>query len=151
MTGNGVGTVFGTGILTATADVVSNPVLTINIASPGKTSSSYTINLSAMDDTSLKILKIGGTPQILGGSGFSYALPTAGSFGVSLEVAANDPYASITTPIGAGVTVNTVSNVPGSASFNLSFTEGHYPIAIEFNVISGSLAAPAYTVTFTRP
>lgn len=151
MTGSGVGTVFGTGILTASADVVSNPVLTITIASPGKTSSSYTISLSLVNDTSLKGLTIGGVSQTLSGSGFSYPLPNVAATGLSLEISTNDPCAVITTPIGANVTVNTVSNVPGAASFFLSIPEGHYPVAIEFNVISGSLAAPAYTVTFTRP
>ena len=151
VTGSGVGTVFGTGILTATADIASNPVLTVTVTSPGKTSSSYTITLNAVNDTSLKELVIGGVAQTLGGSGFSYPLPNATAFGLLIEITANDPHAVITTPIGANVTVNTVNNVPGTASFFLSIPEGHYPVAIEFNVVSGSLAAPAYTVTFTRP
>jgi hypothetical protein len=151
MTGSGVGTVFGTGVLTAPADIVSNPVLTVTIASPGKTSSGYTITLNAVNNTSLKGLALGGVSQTLGGSSFSYALPNAAALGLLLEIAANDPFAVITTPIGANVTVATVSNVPGAASFFLSIPEGHYPVAIEFTIVSGSLAAPDYTVTFTRP
>lgn len=152
LTGNGLGTKTGSGSLTAVVDAASNPLLTVTIASPGKTSSSYTISLSPVNDTSLKTFRINGNSQTIGASSFFYALPTSVASSVTLDVTTNDPYAAITAPMGAAVTVNTVRNVPGSASFTLVFAEGSGPAVIAFHVISGSsMSNPPYTLTFTRP
>ena len=150
MTGNGFGTVYGTGSLTVSADVASNPVVTVAVTAQGKTSGSYTINLTQARDTSLKALKIGGNSQTVGGSSFVYALPTSTAMSISLEMATNDKFAVITTPAGSNISVNAVLSIPGYANFSLAFPESSYPAAIEFSVVSGSVVSP-YTVTFTRP
>ena len=150
MAGSGIGTLSGLGSLTATADIAANPTVTVTIAAPGKTSSSYTINLSAANDTSLKILKIDGNTQSLGESSFTYALSTNGAISVTLEIKANDPYATISVPVGSGVTVNPVPADSGYAKYQLDFTEGS-AAAVQFNVTSGGSTAPTYTITFTRP
>jgi hypothetical protein len=151
MSGNGLGTVYGAGSLTVAADVASNPVVTVTVVSQGKTSTSYTINMAQVIDTSLKALKIGGSMQSVGGSNFNFALPTSGAISISLEMATNDKYAVVTTPVGSNISVDTVLNIPGYANFSLVFPEGSNPVAIEFSVISGSAVSPPYTVTFTRP
>ncbi len=151
ITGKRLGIQYGTGSLTAVADIPSNPQVNVAISSPGKTPTSYAINLSSVNDTSLKELKINGNVQALKDNSFSYALTTSSASSVSLDITASDKYAVITTPAGVFVTVNTVNNALGSASYTLALTEGSYPVALNFNVISGSAAAPVYTVTFTRP
>jgi hypothetical protein len=150
-TGTGLRTLSGSGSLSAVVDIGSNPVLTVTVSVPGKTASSYKINLKSVNDTSLKELKIDGKLQSLGSSSFSHALTSTKPVSVVLDIKSNDPYAMITTPIGADVSVKAISSNSGSASFLLEFPEGSYPIAIEFNVASGSSSDPPYTVTFTRP
>jgi len=150
-TGTGLRTLSGSGSLSAVVDIASNPVLTVTVSVPGKTASSYKINLKSVNDTSLKELKIDGKLQSLGSSSFSHALASTKPVSVVLDIKSNDPYAVITTPIGAAVSIKTINSNSGSASFLLEFPEGSYPIAIEFNVASGSSSDPPYTVTFTRP
>ena len=150
-TGNGLGVKYGSGSLSAAADIVSNPVVTVTVSSPGKTPGSYRINLSSINDTSLKELKIDGNSQALGGGSFFYALSSDNPVSTVLDIKSNDKYAVITAPIGAAVSVKTISSGLGFASYLLEFPKGSYPVAVEFNVISGNLSVPAYTITFTRP
>lgn len=151
LTGKGLGALYGSGSLTAVANIAANPQLTVTISAPGRASSSYTISLSVLNDTGLKSLKIAGVSQELGDKDFSYALANAGTASVTLNIESKDKYAVISAPFGNGVTVNKVSGAQGSAGYVLVFPEGSWPVAVEFNVVSGSKSDPTYTVTFTRP
>ena len=150
MSGNGIGTVNGTGSLTSNVDIAANPSISITISATGKTSSTYTMSLGAVNDTSLKSLKIGNSSQTIGGSSYSYALSTTGAGIVSLDITTNDKYATITAPNGTDVTVSPASGYTNYANYSISFAEGTVPIAVAFSVNSGGAVA-TYTVTLTRP
>jgi hypothetical protein len=150
LTGNGLGTVTGTGSVNATVDIAANPSLSITISSAGSTSSTYTVSLGSADDTSLKVIRINGNSPTVGAGDFSYAMATSGSAIITLEVETNDDFAEIEAPSGIGVDVQETLSGLGNASFSLTFPEGSDPVAVEFNVRSGS-AATSYYITFTRP
>lgn len=151
LSGKGLGTINGSEKLTSIVNISANPVLTVTVSAPGRTSSSYTVNLNAVNDTSLKSLKIAGAAQALDDSDFSYELAGSGAASITLDIETRDKYAVITEPSGNGVAVNKVSGTPGVAGYILALPEGSYPVAVEFNVVSGGKSAPTYTLTFTRP
>jgi hypothetical protein len=151
MASSGIGTQSGTGSFTALVDIAANPTVTVTISAPRSTASSYTINLSSVNDTSLRQLTIKDSSPSLGDMSFSYALSTSGAVSIPLEIKTKDPYAIVSVPVGSGVSVSTTENKAGSASYNLSFSEGTMPTAIQFSVTSGSSTSSPYTITFTRP
>jgi len=150
LTGNGLGTITGAGILTTSIDIAANPSLSITISDGGKTASTYTMSLGTVNDASANSISIDNISQSLSGGTLSYALSTSGSAVVTLSVSANDEYAEVKEPSGTGVSVSTVSSALGSASYSLSIPAGTDPVAVVFNIKSGSTEVPYY-VTFTRP
>ncbi len=150
LTGNGLGTITGAGVLITSVDIAANPSLSITISGAGKTASTYTMSLSTVNDASVNSISIDNISQTLSGGTLSYALSTSGSAVVTLAVSANDEYAEVKEPSGTGVSVTTLSSVLGSASYSLSIPAGTDPVAVVFNIKSGSTEVPYY-ITFTRP
>jgi hypothetical protein len=67
-----------------------------------------------------------------------------------LNIAANDKFAGITDPSGTNVSVIDSNSSLGAAAFKLEIPEGSEPVAVEFEVVSGS-SAKSYYILFTRP
>ena len=150
LTGNGLGTITGIGVLNASVNIAANPSLSITISGTGKTASTYTMSLSQVNDASVKSISINGNSQSFSGNTLSYALSTSGSAVVTLAVSANDKYAEVNAPSGNDVSVTALSSGLGSASYSLTIPAGTDPVAVVFNIKSGSSEIPYY-ITFIRP
>lgn len=150
VTGIGTGTLNSTGSLTAMVGISSNPSLTITVTRPGSMPTSYTVALINANNTGLSSLRIDNMSQTTAGSSYTYALSTTGAAIISLNAAASDQYALFSDPTGTNVTVIEANKSLGSAAFKLALPEGSEPIAVEFEVISGSSPKPYY-ILFTRP
>jgi hypothetical protein len=148
--GSGAGTLNSTGSLTAMVDITSNPSLAITVTRPGSRSTTYTVALISANNTGLSSLRIDNMNQTATGSSYTYALPTTGAAIISLNAAASDQYALFSDPTGTNVSVIEANKSLGSAAFKLVLPEGSEPIAVEFEVISGSSSKPYY-ILFTRP
>lgn len=149
LAGSGAGTVTGAGIIDRVVAISANPTLTVTVSASGKTSSTYTISLSHVNDASLDSFKIDdGTRTFDESKSCVYDLGTSGAAVVTLEIKTNDPYATIDPPSGSDVTPNETRT--GSAVYTLNIQAGTGPVAVMFNVHSGSLSVPYY-ITIRRP